>query len=122
MAFFHLGGVLTVTGDRAAGRATLREGLGRYAELGVVRGIYLCLDFLAVNAVAHDEPELAARLWGAAEGRRDQIGATLAPTFRQYNDRFAPPARVALDAATWDAAWSAGRMLALDEAVALGLE
>ena len=118
---FHLGGVLLVRGEPEAARTALRESLRHYAELGIMRGIYLCLDMLANGAAARGEPERAARLWGAAEGRRDWIGAILAPTFRQCNERFQPPARAALDPATWDAAWAAGRELALDEAVALGL-
>jgi hypothetical protein len=56
-----------------------------------------------------------------AEGRRDEIGATLAPTFRQHTERFLPAARAALPAAIWEAAWAAGRALPTEEAVALGL-
>ena len=120
-ALFHLGGVLTLGGDADGGRVALRESLRRYAELGVMRGIYLCLELLAIDAAAGGDPERAARLWGAAEGRRDQIGAILAPTFRQHNDVSQPPARAAVSEAVWAAAWAEGYALVLDGAVALGL-
>lgn len=120
-SLLHLGGVLILADDPAGGQIALRESLRAYADLGVIRGIYLCLDLLAMAAAVSGQPERAARLWGAAEERRDQIGAILAPTFRQHNDQFQPPARAAIAEATWDAAWSEGRALGLEEAVALGL-
>ncbi|HEY8599055.1 MAG TPA: AAA family ATPase, partial [Thermomicrobiales bacterium] len=121
-SLLHLGGVLTFAADPVGGQAALRESLRAYADLGVVRGMYLCLDLLAMAAALSGQPERAARLWGAAEERRDQIGAILSPTFRQHNDQLQPPARAALGPALWDAAWAEGRALGLDEAVALGLK
>ena len=120
-SLLHLGGVRILADDPVGGQIALRESLRAYADLGVIRGIYLCLDLLAMAAAVGGQPARAARLWGAAEERRDQIGAILAPTFRQHNDQFQPLARTALDPTLWDAAWAEGRALGLDEAVALGL-
>jgi tetratricopeptide (TPR) repeat protein len=122
VAGFHLGATLTLAGDLERGGAALRDALRAYHDLGIMRGTYLCLDFLAIGEAAHGRHERAARLWGAAEALRDQIGARLAPTFRGDTDAAQGRARAALDEATWRTAWAAGRALTIDEAVALGLE
>jgi len=64
----------------------------------------------------------AARLWGTAEGLRDTIGASLAPTFRLDREATQAQTRAALGPAAWQIAYATGSSLSLSEAVALGLE
>ncbi len=119
---FHLGGVLTLIGDLAGAETALQESLTTYGELGLVRGTYLCLEILAIGAARRAQHTRAARLWGTAEGLRDTIGASLAPTFRLDREATQAQTRAALGPAAWQIAYATGSSLSLSEAVALGLE
>jgi predicted ATPase/class 3 adenylate cyclase len=77
----------------------------------------------AAALCAHDDHQVdAARLWGAAEALREQIGAVMWPIDRPDYERRAAAARAALADEAFDAAWQAGRALtweqAMDEALA----
>jgi hypothetical protein len=65
----------------------------------------------------------AARLWGAAERVREQIGSSLPPGECLRYEQQVATARAALaDAAAFDAAWREGRAMPLEQAVAYALE
>ncbi len=79
--------------------------------------------FMGLGAVAASRGgfQRSAKLWGAAEAVREAIGAPLLPIDRAYYERALAMARAALDGATWTAAWSTGRALPLEQAVAYAL-
>ena len=65
----------------------------------------------------------AARIWGAAQRLREEIGSPLAPNERSGYDRHLEAARAALgDDANFDHAWQEGRAMTLEEAIELALE
>ena len=71
--------------------------------------------FLA-SLVGHAES--AARLWGAAEAARERMDAPLAPAdYRLHKENIAE-ARLKADAKSFNEAWSEGRSVELDDAVA----
>lgn len=75
---------------------------------------------LAVLAVSSGQPEVAARLIGAADGLRADAG--LSPSALSTHTAHEDPRSAvltALGAAGFSAAWAAGRALALDEMIAL---
>ncbi len=87
-------------------------------ELGDKEGIASALEGLAGVAQGQGQPLSAARLYGAAASLRDAIGAPLPPTDRASYERTVADVRVQLDAATFEAAWTEGRALPLEQAIA----
>lgn len=66
------------------------------------------------------EPERAALLLGAAEAQLEATGARLEPAERAVHDGAPATVREAGDAELVERAWSAGRALSFDSALALG--
>ena len=70
--------------------------------------------------IAGDEPHTAARLVGAASAHMVRVGLLVAsPTTAAYEALMAP-GRSRLGEAAWQAAWTAGRTLVIDEAASEG--
>ena len=101
--------------------ALVRETLALCHALGYTELIAYGLDMLAAVAVDAREPERAARLLGAAEGLLEATGARLEPAERAVHDGAVAAVRATVDAELVQRAWSAGRALAFDDAVALAL-
>jgi len=126
-----LGLVARRQGDRVAARSRYRESLALRRELGDRRGIAECLEGLAEEdrgtapcrdqTPSQGQPERAARLLGAAEALRTRIGAPLPPHRRPEYETHRAALRVTLGEAAYTAAWSAGRALTWEEAVAEAL-
>jgi non-specific serine/threonine protein kinase len=76
-----------------------------------------CLAGLAGVAVLDEEPQRAARLWGAAEALRQSIGAREAPASGTTRERLMAKAREQLGAAAFDAAWAQGQALTMELAI-----
>jgi predicted ATPase/class 3 adenylate cyclase len=83
------------------------------ATLGAVHG-------LAGVALALGQAERAARLLGAVGAARDALGMGRI-TQKHHGERITSDTRAALEAADFEEAWSAGRVLTLQEAVAEAL-
>jgi hypothetical protein len=65
----------------------------------------------------------AARLWGAAERLRAEIGVPLSPRLRPNYDRRVAAARSASeDDTAFERAWQEGRALTIEQAIKLALE
>ena len=84
-----------------------RESLGR------------ALEALAAVTLTAGEPELAATLFGAADGVRRSIGAGVWMTDRASHDQTAAQLRTQLGDATYTAATDRGRSLTVDEVLEL---
>src|SRR5262249_31769054 len=79
-----------VTGQRgggAAGRALLEESLAMFRETGHRYGLARSLERLAGLALALQQNDRAARLYGAASSLRQAIGAPLGPLGQAELDR-----------------------------------
>jgi predicted ATPase/DNA-binding CsgD family transcriptional regulator len=85
--------------------------------IGDVIGVAQTLAGLAGVALLVKDPARAARWLAAAKAYLESIGATTIGFDEQYGRAFAA-ARATLTASAFDAAWGAGRALALHEAVA----
>jgi predicted ATPase/DNA-binding SARP family transcriptional activator len=109
----------------AEGNAALaRRHFGAGLQLARDRGYRTCLSWCLAGlagTLADDQPEQAARLWGAAEALRRAIGVRPAPASGAARVRLQAAALAALGEATFAAAWAQGERMALDEAVALAL-
>jgi len=105
------------------GQAAYAEALEQYRTLGdgYRLGIAACLEGLA--AVAADrQPRRAARWLGTAASLREAIGSPVRLINRDAYDRTQARTRAALGEQVYHQLWSAGRALALEQAVTEALE
>jgi hypothetical protein len=70
---------------------------------------------------AQSQYSRAARLFGAAEALREALGASPRTIYREEYERRVATARAALGAENFRAAWTAGRVMAVEEAIAHAL-
>ncbi len=113
-----LADVAQARGDDARAAALYSEGLSFWwgqdsQELGTVE----ILTGVA-RLAAKEQPEAAIRLFAAAEAIQRRIGLTLAPALRAKNEQALAAVRAALGEEAFATAWSAGKDLPLDRAVA----
>jgi len=94
---------------------TLLHGLGDH--LGVIESLEEFAGVAAATAV----PRRAARLWGAADALRQEIGNARSVHLSIAYERRVDAARALLTAEAFDRAWDEGRATALDEAVRYAL-
>ena len=121
-ALNNLGLVTWELGDYAGALPFYRESLSRYTELEDTHGITDCLDGLARVAGSRGDHREAARLWGAAEALRDEIGISIPKSDLAEYERNVERSRAALDDSSWQAAWQAGHGMSLYEAISYALE
>jgi len=119
----NLGTVAGERGDYPAARALHQEGLAISRNLGARNGIAHALEGLADVAFGLALLDRAARIWGAAEKLREDIGAPLTLQKRPRHDRQVAAARTAIgDDAAFDSAWREGRAMTLEQVVQYALE
>jgi DNA-binding CsgD family transcriptional regulator len=85
--------------------------------------VYAYLEDIADIAGRAGQPDVAARLYGAAHAQRERYGRPIPPVFRDEAQRDMAVTRNALGEAAFGAAWSAGEALpmatAIGEAIAV---
>jgi DNA-binding CsgD family transcriptional regulator len=115
-----LGQVAAVQQDYATALARYEEGLLLARKLDSKGNVASCLEGLARVRAAQGQGELAlsARLWGAAEALREAIGAPLPPVYRRDYERSVTAARTHLGEKAFAAAWSQGRTMTPEQALA----
>ncbi len=117
----HIGAAAFRQGDYTRCRQCLLEGLALQRTLGDKKGTADCLELLAWSEAIQGLASRAARLFGAAEALREQIGIPLQPIERDDYERAVGAARTQLDEAAFSAAWAEGRALALEQAIEYAL-
>jgi ATP/maltotriose-dependent transcriptional regulator MalT len=118
----HLATVAQDEGDTGRATSLLAESLMLRQTDGDRRGVAECLESLAQVAGARDQGETAVRLFGAAEALRETIGAPLPPAARPAYVRALAAARAAVGPERFAGAWTAGRALTAEQAIALALQ
>jgi non-specific serine/threonine protein kinase len=122
LALNGLGNVDAEQGDYPAARVLYEESLAIRREQGDRWGIAFALEGLAAVVAALANSLRAARIWGAAERLREEIGAPLPPYERPRYGRRVAAARAALrDDAAFEHAWQEGRALTIEQGIALAL-
>jgi len=117
----HLGLLSCAERDVATAARMIGESLTRRHASDDTLAIVECLEGLACVACVRDQGERAARLFAAAEARRDVLGAPRWPVDRPEYTHSLTRLREALGEREFAAAWARGRTQSLEESVALGL-
>jgi tetratricopeptide (TPR) repeat protein len=117
----NLGWATLGQGDHERAARLFGEALMLTSELGEKWLSADCLDGLARVASAQGSPVRAARLWGAAKASSQAIGALAAPLDQTAYDRHVAVARDQLDDEAFNRAWTEGRSLTFEQAVAYAL-
>jgi DNA-binding CsgD family transcriptional regulator len=120
-------------GDFERSRRLYEEALALYRTLGEAVGVAWVLSQLAYTELAQSNLEglagvagalgqhlRATRLWGAAEAMRT-VSRPWSSTERMLHETLLAAARSRLDEATWEAAFSEGKAMMLEEAVEYAL-
>ncbi|MBK9605214.1 MAG: tetratricopeptide repeat protein [Betaproteobacteria bacterium] len=121
-ALLNLGNLALDQGDLPRARPLFRESLTVLRETGDRRRIADSLAGLAASVPSIGGSLDAARIFGATEQLRSELGSPLAPKDQPRHDRRVAAARSALgDDAVFDRAWQEGRALTTEEAISLAL-
>jgi predicted ATPase len=122
-----LGEVALGQGDAAGARALVQESVAVSRDVGhpgvMASALAAHASAVAAGPARHPEDiQRAARIWGAAEVLREQVGMFLAGADRTRYERAIEHARVRLRPEVWAAAWAEGRALTLEQAITEALE
>jgi len=101
--------------------AIYRETIRAWQHLGSRGAIANQLESFGFVAVARGHFPTAARLLGAADALRQQVGASMLYIERAEYDRHLEQIRQSLDPAALESEWAAGRSMSMDEAIAFAL-
>jgi len=110
--------VLAHQGDLSAARQLYQESFALLLEIHYREFIPSCLEGLAAVAATQGESAWAARLWGAAGALRETIGTPLPPIYRAEYEQAVSAARAQLNEEAFSRAWSQGRTMAPEQAMA----
>ncbi len=80
-----------------------------------------CLEIMAGGAGAQGQAQRAARLWGAAEALREEIGVPLQPEDRKLLDPYLATAHSSLGEVAWQATLAEGRAMMPEQAIEYAL-
>ena len=113
----NLGWAALLQGDHERARTSYKESLTLCKELGDKRVASFSLDGLACVSAAEGKAERAARLFGAAEAFLEAVGSQLEPGEDALREPYLATARSQLDEALWQAAWTEGRAMSMEQAI-----
>ena len=116
-----LGVVECAQGNLKAAERHLREALAICQEISDRVDAADAIEGLALVAVAMDAPRRAARIWGAAERLREQLGSPMPPYEKPAYMRAMEHARAALGDEAFDQSWREGREMRFEDAMKYAL-
>jgi hypothetical protein len=117
-----LGEVALAEGNAEGARRESIEALNLLERFGVQQNTAWCLVVLAGAAALDEDPERGAKLWGAGEATREQIGCRIAPASRANRERTVAMLRKQLGEAEFVRLTAEGAKLTVDAAVELALQ
>jgi non-specific serine/threonine protein kinase len=120
-ALDNLGWAALVRGDREQANSLHKESLALCRELGDQLVASESMEGLACSAGIRGEAERAARMFGAAQALREAVGYEHAPREQALRVPYLAAARARLDKALWEAAFTEGQAMTLEEAVEYAL-
>jgi tetratricopeptide (TPR) repeat protein len=117
----NLGHIALSQGDARGARPLFMESLSLFQDLDFAWSIADCLTGLAGVVGQEGHPQQAALFYGAAEAAHEAIDASgmlIDPANQISWQREMVAARSELDVETWEQAWSTGRAMSIDQALA----
>lgn len=117
-----LGDIFLNQGNPGAARNLYERALAILKDLEDEWWIAWCLEGVAGVAAIQQQSTRAARLFGAAQAFRDEIGAPRPPAYRSYYERNVAVTRNLLDEAAFAAAWEEGQAMTSGQAIEHALE
>jgi DNA-binding SARP family transcriptional activator len=122
LVLHNLGELALLQDDNVAAEACFRESLRMRCALGDREGMRFNLWGLAAVAQATGQPLKAARIWGAEETLREDLGATIPPGHGARSAQRMEMARNEAAAGAFAEAWNAGRVSPLEHLLSELLE
>jgi tetratricopeptide (TPR) repeat protein len=120
-ALSGIGSAYRLVGDGDAACDAHRQALQIFVEVGNPTGIAMVLEEMAMVETMDGRHERALRLAGAASVVKEQIGGG-APEELMKSEEGLSPSRRNLDPATAEQAWTDGREMGTDKAIAYALD
>jgi non-specific serine/threonine protein kinase len=120
-SFFHLGRIDRLQGDYLSAQAHLAEGIQMFTKIGDRRGLGYSLSGFACLAFAQEEIEKAARLFGAVDSIREELGSLLEAILQAEYERAKEATRELLGEAEFNIHWSSGYGMSMEAAVQYAL-
>lgn len=118
---FHIGRIARIHGDFASAWKHHATGLELFVRMGDKRGIGYSLFGFACLAHAQEEPQRAARLFGAADALREELGALLETVLQiEYGQTYSV-VREMLGEEDFASIWAEGYELHLEQAIQFAL-
>jgi predicted ATPase/DNA-binding CsgD family transcriptional regulator len=121
MMLVNLGLAALIDGDLDEAKPLLTEALGIARQLDDRVAQYCLLDALGCRAAGSGQPQVAARLLGAAETVQVGVGASVLPYVAQLVEQAKELTRAALGERRFQADFQAGQRLSRDAAIRLAL-
>jgi predicted ATPase/class 3 adenylate cyclase len=122
IALGNLASVEFARGDLPAARKLARESLSAARDLAWPFGVMFALELHGWVDATEGRPERAARVLGAAETLREELGRSLEPFEQPVHDAAVAGLRTALGPERLRDRWEAGGAMTADDAVALATE
>jgi predicted ATPase/DNA-binding SARP family transcriptional activator/DNA-binding CsgD family transcriptional regulator/Flp pilus assembly protein TadD len=104
-------------GDHERAQSLCEESLGLLQKAEDKQHIADCLEVMAGTAAAQGRAQKAARLWGAAEALRAEIGVPLQPEDRKVLEPYLATAHFDLGEAAWQVMLAEGRAMMPEQAI-----
>src|SRR6266487_2895498 len=117
-SLFVIGSIEALEGDYTAARNCYEQSLAIVREVGANLSIRYNLERLAAVVAVQGDPAWAAHLWGATEALRETMGTPIPPVYRADYDRAVAAARAQLSEKDFAAAWTQGRLMTPEQALA----
>ncbi|HKY55314.1 MAG TPA: AAA family ATPase, partial [Anaerolineales bacterium] len=115
----ELGHIERETGRYEQAIPIYRETILEWQRLGHRAAIAHQLECFAFVAKAQEQPERAAKLFGAAEALREKINIAMTPQERIEYEREIADLRAGMDEKAFASQWAAGRSMSMEQAITL---
>lgn len=121
-SLFHLGRIARLEGDYTLARAHHIEGIQLCWQMGDRRGLGYSLSGFAGLALAQEEMERAACLFGAVDSVRENLGSLLEAILQTEYEQAKAATQEIIGREAYNAAWSNGYEMTLEQAIQFALK
>ncbi len=117
----ELGHIARIKGEIAESKQIYQQTIRRFQELGNRGAITHQLECFGFIALAEEEPQNTAKLFGAAEALREKIDSPMTDMERIEYEQSASQLRSMLPDADFNTLWAEGKSMTMEQAIQLAL-